>query len=193
MQGPDDILRFWLDECTPEQWFTADEALDKTIRLRFEDTWHRAAEGKFSLWLTYPNGALAYIILTDQFPRNMFRDDRRAFATDRAALVAAKSAIAKGWDMRTESHARHFFYMPLEHSESLCDQNRAVRLIHDRLNDAGYLLHARAHREVIRQFGRFPHRNVALGRRTTQAEQAHIDAGGYGSVVRTLEHGTVAA
>lgn len=193
MQGPDDILRFWLDECTPEQWFTADEALDKAIRLRFEETWQRATKGKFSFWLTYPNGALAYIILTDQFPRNMFRDDRRAFATDRAALVAAKSAIAKGWDLRTEVSARHFFYMPLEHSENLCDQDRAVRLIHDRLDNTGFLLHARAHREVIRQFGRFPHRNAALGRRSTSAELAHIDAGGYQHIVRNLEQSAVAA
>lgn len=193
MVGPDEILKFWLDECTPEQWFTADEAFDETIRKRFEDTWKQAAEGRFSLWLTYPNGVLAYIILTDQFPRNMFRDDPRAFSTDRAALAAAKSAIAKGWDMRIDQSVRNFLYMPLEHSENLCDQERGVRLIHERLDDDGFLLHARAHREVIRLFGRFPHRNAALGRKTTAAEQAHIDAGGYGSVVRDLEQGAKAA
>ncbi|WP_223424777.1 DUF924 family protein [Tateyamaria pelophila] len=193
MEGPDDILRFWLDECTPEQWFASDPDLDETIRLRFQDTWKQATEGKFSLWLTYPNGVLAYIILTDQFPRNMFRDDPCAFATDRAALAVAKSAIAKGWDLRVEARVRHFFYMPLEHSENLCDQDRAVRLIHERLEDRTYLIHARAHREVIRQFGRFPHRNTALGRKTTGAEQDHLDAGGYGSVLRGMEQATEAA
>lgn len=193
MVGPDEVLRFWLDECGPEQWFTGGDALDEAIRSRFEKTWIEATEGRFSLWLTYPNGALAYIILTDQFPRNMFRNDARAFATDRAALAAAKSAIAKGWDLRTEESARAFFYMPLEHSENLCDQDRAVRLMHERLNSEEYLLHARAHREVIRRYGRFPHRNAPLGRRSTLAEQAHIDAGGYGQIVRSMEQAAEAA
>ena len=193
MVGPDEVLRFWLDECTPDQWFIADDALDETIRTRFAETWTRATEGGLSLWLTYPNGILAYIILTDQFPRNMFRDDPRAFSTDRAALAAAKSAIAKGWDKRIEAKVRHFLYMPLEHSENLCDQERAVRLIHERLDKSALLLHAQAHREVIRQFGRFPHRNAALGRKTTAAEQAHLEAGGYASVLRSLDQSAKAA
>ncbi|MEL6451999.1 MAG: DUF924 family protein [Pseudomonadota bacterium] len=192
MIGPDDILRFWLDECGPEKWFAHDPALDETIRTRFGAAWQAATEGRFALWLTYPNGAMAYIILTDQFPRNMFRDDRRAFATDRAALAVAKSAIAKGWDMRVDTPARQFFYLPLEHSENLCDQDRAVRLIHDRMGNDTFLLHARAHREVIRQFGRFPHRNTALGRKSTGAELAYLADGGYGATVRGLE-GRVAA
>lgn len=188
MVGPDDILKFWLDECDEEQWFKSDPAFDQTIRDRFGATWKAATEGKFALWLTYPSGALAYIILTDQFPRNMFRDDAAAFSTDKAALAAAKSAISKGWDLRIDMPARQFFYMPLEHSENLCDQDRAVRLICERTEqDATFLLHARAHREVIRQFGRFPHRNTALGRTTTAAEKAHLDAGGYGEVVRGLQ------
>ncbi|MEX0369669.1 MAG: DUF924 family protein [Tateyamaria sp.] len=187
MVGPDEVLRFWLDECDPDQWFKNDPEFDQTIRDRFGETWKAATEGKFALWLTYPNGALAYIILTDQFPRNMFRDDAAAFSTDKAALAAAKSAIAKGWDLRTDVPARQFFYMPLEHSENLCDQDRAVRLICERMQDDTFLLHARAHREVIRLFGRFPHRNDVLGRSTTAAERAHLEAGGYGAVVRGLE------
>ncbi|WP_299149724.1 DUF924 family protein [uncultured Tateyamaria sp.] len=187
MVGPDDILKFWLDECDPNQWYQSDDAFDAELCSRFESTWRAASEGKFALWLTYPNGALAYIILTDQFSRNMFRDDPRAFAMDRAALAAAKSAIAKGWDLRIDPPARQFFYMPLEHSENLCDQDRAVRLICERMEDETFLLHARAHREVIRQFGRFPHRNAALGRKTTGAEQAHLDNGGYGAVLRSLQ------
>ncbi|MEL6564542.1 MAG: DUF924 family protein [Pseudomonadota bacterium] len=188
MVGPDEILAFWLDACSPEHWYTRDDSLDQTIRDRFQSTWEAAREGSFSMWLTYPNGALAYIILTDQFPRNMFRDDARAFALDRASLAAAKSAIGKGWDLRIDEPARQFFYMPLEHSENLCDQDRAVRLICERIEDPVKLLHARAHREVIRQFGRFPHRNAALSRKTTEPEQAHLEAGGYGAVVRSLEH-----
>ena len=187
MVGPDDILRFWLDECGPEQWYATDETLDNTIRERFGEAWIAATQGKFALWLTYPSGALAYIILTDQFSRNMFRDDARAFATDRAALAAAKSAIAKGWDLRIDAPARQFFYMPLEHSENLCDQDRAVRLICERMQDEASLLHARAHRAIIRQFGRFPHRNAVLGRKNTGPEQAHLDSGGYAGTLRSLQ------
>ena len=192
MVGPDEILSFWLDECSPEQWYKHDPDFDDVIRARFRPAWEAARGGSHSLWLTYPNGALAYILLTDQFSRNMFRDDPRAFELDRAAVTAAKSAISKGWDLRIDEPARQFFYMPLEHSENLCDQDRAVRLICERIEDPKYLLHARAHREVIRAFGRFPHRNAALGRRTTEAEQAHLDAGGYGSVVQSLQQAEAA-
>ncbi|MEM6372715.1 MAG: DUF924 family protein [Pseudomonadota bacterium] len=187
MVGPDDILKFWLDDCTPEQWFKQDDAFDAEIHDRFGDAWTRASEGEFALWLTYPNGALAYVILADQLSRNMFRDDAKAFALDPAALAAAKSAIAKGWDMRIDTPARVFFYMPLEHAENLPDQDRTVRLICDRMKDPTFLLHARAHREVIRQFGRFPHRNVLLGRKSTTAEQAFLDEGGYGAILQSLK------
>ncbi len=188
MVGPDEVLSFWLDECGPEAWYKSDPDLDATIRERFQPAWDAARAGSHSLWLTYPNGSLAYIILTDQFSRNMFRDDARSFAMDRAALAAAKMAIAKGWDLRIDTPARQFFYMPLEHSENACDQDRAVRLICERMEqDETQLLHARAHREVIRQFGRFPHRNKVLGRATTAAEQVHLDAGGYASVLRALQ------
>jgi uncharacterized protein (DUF924 family) len=186
--SPEEVLKFWLDECNPSDWYMQDDALDKKISDTFLDTWKAAATGKFSLWLTYPNGALAYIILTDQFSRNMFRDSGDAFSTDRAALAAAKSAIDKGWDMRIDEPARQFFYMPLMHSENLCDQDRCVRLMCDRLaSDSSNLLHARAHRQVIRQFGRFPYRNAALGRKSTQAELDYIAAGGYGYTVRDMQ------
>ena len=186
--SPEDVLTFWLDECEPSDWYVQNDALDQKIRDRFLDTWKAAASGKFSLWLTYPSGALAYIILTDQFPRNMFRYDGTAFSTDRASLAAAKSAIDKGWDIRIDEPARQFFYMPLMHSENLCDQDRCVRLMCDRLpSDGSNLLHARAHRKVIRQFGRFPYRNEALGRKSTQSELAYIAAGGYGHTMREMQ------
>ena len=189
MIGPEDVLSFWLDEVGPDGWYTADESLDAKISEAFEAAWEGAMEGTYSLWLTYPSGALAYVILTDQFPRNMFRGSGRAFASDRASLTAAKAAIGKGWDMRIDEPARQFFYLPLMHSENLCDQDRCVRLMHERMPEYGAsnLLHARAHREVIRQFGRFPYRNEALDRNSTGAESDYVSAGGYGQTVRELQ------
>ncbi|KIC44080.1 MAG: DUF924 family protein [Ruegeria sp.] len=189
MVSPEEVLSFWLDEIGPDGWYVQDETLDATIRDRFMDTWSAACEGRFSMWLTYPSGALAYIILMDQFPRNMFRGEKRAFSTDRAALTAAKCAIDKSWDMKIDEPARQFFYLPLMHSENLCDQERCVRLMCERMpeNGGSNLLHARAHREVIRQFGRFPYRNEALERPTTAHEAAYVSEGGYGSTVRALQ------
>jgi uncharacterized protein (DUF924 family) len=189
MVDPEEILTFWLDEVGPEGWYAGGDDLDQTIRDRFEDTYNRACSGALSLWLTYPSGTLAYIILMDQFTRNMFRDTPKSFATDGVARAAAKAAIAKGWDLRIDEPARQFFYMPLVHSECLVDQDRAVRLIMTRMPEtgAGNLLHAKAHREVIRQFGRFPNRNSAIGRDTPSAEAAFLNEGGYGATVEALK------
>lgn len=189
MVGPEEILEFWLDEVGAGGWYAQDDALDTRIRDRFMGAWQGACDGRYSLWLTYPSGALAYIVLTDQFPRNMFRGEGKAFATDRAALAAAKSAIDKGWDMKIDEPARQFFYLPLMHSENLCDQERCVRLLCQRMPETGAanLLHARAHREVIRKFGRFPYRNAALARPMTGAEQDYVTAGGYGETMRELQ------
>ncbi|WP_394177873.1 DUF924 family protein [Yoonia maritima] len=181
MVTPEEVLAFWLDECTPADWYKSDPAFDALIRERFLETWEEADAGACGLWLTYPSGTLAYIILTDQFPRNMFRDEGKAFATDRVALAAAKMAIDRNWDMKIDEPARQFFYLPLMHSECLSDQDRAVRLFHSQmpLSGASNIDHACAHRTVIRDFGRFPYRNKALGRETTALEQEFLDAGGY--------------
>lgn len=189
MTGADDVLEFWLDRLTPADWYKANDALDAEVRSWFEDTWLGAMEGTRGLWLTYPSGTLAYIILMDQFPRNMFRGTAQAFASDSYALAAAKMAIDKGWDKRIDEPARQFFYLPLMHSEVLSDQDRCVRLIADRMKETGApnLLHARAHREVIRRYGRFPTRNAALGRRSSGPEREYMELGGYGAVVRGLE------
>ncbi|MCD9147716.1 DUF924 family protein [Pseudophaeobacter flagellatus] len=189
MQGPEEILKFWLDEVGEDGWYLSDEALDNTIRERFKDTWEAGCRGKFSLWLTYPTGTLAYIILMDQFSRNMFRGSKEAFHSDRIALCAAKNAINRKWDMKIDEPARQFFYMPLMHSENLCDQERCVRLMKERMPQTGAknMLHARAHREVIRLFGRFPFRNAALLRHSTPPEIDYESAGGYRSIVRELE------
>ena len=189
MMGPEDVLKFWLDEVGEKKWYATDPELDAQITEKFHATWLGACEGRYSLWLTYPSGVLAYIILMDQFSRNMFRGSDQAFASDAAALAAAKSAINKGWDLRIDAPARQFFYMPLMHSENLCDQDRCVRLMCQRMPDGGgsNLLHARVHREVIREFGRFPYRNEALGRASTQSEIAFIQSGGYGKIMEKLQ------
>ena len=183
-----DILAYWLDEVGPKGWYQPWDGLDQDIRDRFLETWQAAAEGSFGLWLTYPSDTLAYVILTDQFPRNMFRGEGRAFSTDRVALAAAKVAVERKWDLKIDPPARQFFYLPMMHSENLSDQDRCVRLMKERLPESGdNLFHAKAHREVIRQFGRFPYRNEALGRATTAAEKVYLDAGGYGHTVRQMQ------
>jgi uncharacterized protein (DUF924 family) len=180
------IRDFWLDEVGPKGWYVVDDTLDQSIRDRFLHVWEEAIEGGCGLWLTDPKGALAYLILTDQFPRNMFRGHGRSFATDKSARAAAKAAIDRDWDRAIDEPARQFFYMPLMHSENLVDQDRGVRLIHSRLEIEGgsTLVHAKVHRSIIRQFGRFPFRNAVLDRTTTQAEQQFMDDGGYGAAFR---------
>lgn len=189
MVSADEVLKFWLDEVGPSGWYAVDAALDQTIQDKFLAAWHEAKEGAYSLWLTYPSGALAYIILLDQFSRNMFRGSGDAFVMDEVALAAAKSAIDHGWDLRIDEPARQFFYLPLMHSENLSDQERCVRLMAERMGASGdsNLLHAKAHRQVIREFGRFPYRNEALDRRSTANEQSYIDEGGYGQTIRELQ------
>jgi uncharacterized protein (DUF924 family) len=190
MVGSEQVLEFWLDKIGPAGWYTADDAVDAEIRETFMPLWEAARDGGLSMWLTYPSGVLAYLIVTDQFSRNMFRtDDRRAFSTDTAALAVAKLAICKGWDLKIDAPARQFFYLPLMHSENLCDQDRCIRLMVERMPKSGAnnLLHAQAHREVIRQFGRFPYRNAALSRSDTRGEIAFTDAGGYGATLRQLQ------
>ena len=188
MVSPEEVLRFWLDEVGPDGWYKASEALDAQIRERFASAWDNVHAGAYGLWLTYPSGTLAYIILTDQVPRNMFRGEARAYDTDRAARMAAIVAIKRGWDLRIDEPARQFFYLPLMHSENLYDQDRCVRLLCERMpvHGADTLIHARAHREAIRRFGRFPHRNAALGRRSTATERAFEAEGGYGTLVREV-------
>lgn len=194
MTSPEEVLRFWLDEVGPQGWYKVSEAVDEEVRDRFEETWNSAQQGTYGLWLTYPSGTLAYIVLMDQFPRNMFRGSGRAFSTDRHALAAAKAAIHRKWDLRIDEPARQFFYLPLMHSENLCDQERCIRLMMERMPRTGAenLLHARAHREVIRLFGRFPYRNEVLDRASTGPERAYVEAGGYGATLRNLQEADAA-
>lgn len=188
MIRPEEVLEFWLDELSPQDWYVGGDALDAKIRDRFLDGWQNAMDAKFGMWLTYPTGALAYIILTDQLPRNMHRGGRGSFASDHLARAAARMAIKQNWDQKIDGAAQQFFYMPFMHSESLTDQERCVRLVKTRMAqpNTSTLTHARAHREVIRQFGRFPARNEALGRRSTSSELAYLAAGGYSLTMQDI-------
>lgn len=188
MKSPQDVLAFWLDEIGPEGWYAGGDTLDQQIRDQFLPTWERAARGDLGLWLTCPSETLAYLIVTDQMSRNIFRNEAAAFETDALALAAAKLAIKNDWDKRINEPARQFFYLPLMHSENLTDQDRAVRLIHTRMPETGKnnIDHAKAHREIIRLYGRFPFRNAALGRVSTQAEQDFMSDGGYGAILRKV-------
>lgn len=190
MATPADVRHFWTTEIGPAGWYRQDVKTDKMIRDRFEADWMEAWDGGKEDWRSNAEDMLAYLILTDQFPRNMFRGDARSFATDHLARRAAKCAVAKEWDQRIAPPERQFFFLPLMHSENLNDQDRAVRLFKARMPDGNdNLVHACAHREVIRRLGRFPFRNEALGRGYSPEEQAFMDDGGYGAIVRLLGEG----
>jgi uncharacterized protein (DUF924 family) len=181
-----EVLTFW-EEAGPEAWYKQDEAFDRTIRERFGTLWDAAATGACDDWARGPRGALALIILLDQFPRNMFRESARAFATDARAVRIASLAVARDWDLRIDGPKRQFVYMPFMHSERLTDQDRSVRLMKARMEGTDNLLHARVHREVIRRYGRFPYRNAALGRESTPEERRFLDGGGYRAIMNELQ------
>ena len=189
MLNPNEVVDFWLNEVGPKGWYLADDALDTKIRGRFLTAWEDARDGGLKEWKLRPDTMLAYLILVDQFPRNMFRDSGDAFATDKLARCAAKKAIDSKWDMKVAEPERQFFYLPLMHSECLADQERCVRLMKTRMPETGTsnLVHAKAHREVIRRFGRFPYRNGVLARRDTALEMAFLDQGGYGAAVQAIQ------
>ncbi|MBN8293858.1 DUF924 domain-containing protein [Rhodobacter sp. NTK016B] len=184
----DAILDYWND-LGPDGWYAGGEALDAEIRSRFEEDWNTANAGGLRNWMSCPDGMLAYLLLTDQFPRNMFRGQGKAFATDFKARRVSHYMWLNNSDMKIPEPLRQFCYMPLMHSESPFDQDRCVALMLARLPETGgpNIVHARAHRDIIRRFRRFPFRNEALGRETTAAEAAWLAEGGYGATVRGLE------
>ncbi|MDI3469161.1 MAG: putative transmembrane protein [Pseudolabrys sp.] len=171
-----DVVTFWR-EAGPDRWFKKDTAFDETIKQRFLATYEAAATGRLGDWESTAEGALALLILLDQFPRNMFRNSARAFATDPLARAVTAGALVKGFDSAFPD-LRSFFYLPFEHSEDMADQERAVAL-YKAAGDAGNLKWAEIHADIIRRFGRFPHRNAVLGRTTTPEEQAFLDSGGF--------------
>jgi uncharacterized protein (DUF924 family) len=174
---PADVLAFWR-AAGPDKWFEKDDAFDAEIRDHFLDTYTAAAAGRLAAWEDDAESALALVIVLDQFPRNMFRGDARTYAADPLARMVADRAIARGFDQRYTPPERTFFYLPLEHSEDLADQERCVALNRAAADEDG-VKWAELHADIIRRFGRFPHRNRVLGRTTTPEEQAFLDAGGF--------------
>jgi uncharacterized protein (DUF924 family) len=174
---PGDVLSFWR-EAGPSRWYTKDADFDTSLRERFLALWQQAASGRLSSWESSDDGALALVIVLDQFPRNMFRGEAKAFSSDTLALEIASRALARGVDTRIEPDLRQFLYLPFMHSENLDDQVRCVELFRAG-NDPENLRYAEGHADIIRRFARFPHRNRALGRTTTPEEQAFLDGGGF--------------
>jgi uncharacterized protein (DUF924 family) len=170
---PAEIVAFWR-EAGPDKWFAPDNAFDRAVRSRFLAVHETAAAGRLAAWQETREGALALVLLLDQFPRNMFRGEARAFATDAMARAVTDGALDRGFDQATDPTMRPFFYLPLMHSEALLDQDRCVAL-YEALDDAEQLRYATEHRDVIKKFGRFPHRNSALGRTTTPVEREFLD------------------
>jgi uncharacterized protein (DUF924 family) len=171
---PHEVIAFWRG-VGEKKWFAVDSKLDAEIRARFEPSWRKARDGKLTDWENSAEGALALLILMDQFPRNMFRGNADAFSTDAKARDLARKTLARGYDLAFPSALRAFFYLPFMHSENLNDQDLCVKLIAERLGTsvANYPF-ALGHRDTIVRFGRFPMRNVALGRRSTAAEKVFI-------------------
>lgn len=166
-----EILFFWFEQTTPAQWFQKNPDFDKLIRRQFDSAYDLARAGILEGWKDTPEGCLAYIILLDQFPRNMFRGLPKAFETDAKALEVARHALHKHFDQTLSINQKRFMYLPFEHSENLEDQEQSVLLFSKlRQEDPLGYDYAVRHKEVIQKFGRFPQRNEALGRASTKEE-----------------------
>jgi uncharacterized protein (DUF924 family) len=175
--NPNDILHFWR-QAGPPRWFKKDRAFDEAIRLKFEPVHHAAARGEYDAWAETAEGALALLILLDQFPRNLYRNSAHAFATDPKARAIAQRAVEQAFHKAVEPELAGFFVLPFEHSEDLAEQDFGLAVA-EALGDDEVTKWCRIHREIIARFGRFPHRNPALGRETTPDEQAFLDEGGF--------------
>ncbi|BEP48505.1 DUF924 family protein [Variovorax sp. V116] len=171
-----DIVGFWR-QAGPERWFAKNETFDAQFRERFLAAHEAAARGELDHWAQGAEGALALLVLLDQFPRNTWRGNARMLATDAKALAIARQAIEAGLDLKTDEELRRFFYLPFMHSESLVDQQRSVEL--NAALDANTQRFAVLHRDIIARFGRFPHRNKLLGRTSSAEEQRFLDEGGF--------------
>lgn len=173
---PHEIVAFWR-EAGHAKWFSKSDAFDADLRERFEALHFAASRGELSDWAETAEGSLALLILLDQVPRNIFRGSAHSYATDPLARSIAEAAISRGHDTELEPALRPFFYLPFEHSEALEDQDRCVEL--SKALDAETLKWSELHRDIIRKFGRFPHRNAALGRLTTAKEAEFLKSGGF--------------
>ena len=164
-----EVLRFWFEDTRAEAWFTRDDALDTEIRKRFGALHASLNEKVPASVVTTPLGALATVIVLDQFSRNLFRNSPRAYSADPTAFAISQDAIAAGFDRELDKQQRIFLYMPFQHSEDRAVQARSVELF-EQVGDAKSLDYARQHRDIIERFGRFPHRNRVLGRESTPQE-----------------------
>ncbi|MCD9028772.1 DUF924 family protein [Luteimonas sp. BDR2-5] len=172
----DEVIGFWR-QAGQQKWFNGGEAFDRECDAVLRATHFAAARRELDGWLDSADGGLALLLLLDQIPRNIFRGSAHAFATDPLALHFARRFVDAGLDRAVDDDLRAFVYLPFEHSEAFDDQHRSVALF-DALGNAEYRKYAQAHLDVIAEFGRFPHRNRALGRTSTPGEQAWLDAGG---------------
>jgi len=162
----------------PDKWFANDPAFDAEVSDRFLELWQAGAEDRLAGWEETPEGALALVITLDQFPRNMFRGNARSYASDERARAVADRAIRRGFDLQVPRAERSFFYLPFMHSENLADQERCLDMARG-YGDDEFTKYAEQHAEIIRRFGRFPHRNALLGRASRAEEQAFLEAGGF--------------
>lgn len=173
MSRPEDIIEYWYSDRIRKHWFASTPELDNEIRKNYQAIWLDAANGKYNSWMDTPIGCLALTIILDQFPLNMFRGQEKSFSTERNSIDVARQAIEVGHDKHINKGQVAFLYMPLMHSENLTDQDFAVALFEQaKLEDN--LKFAQHHRDIIRQFGRFPHRNKILGRENTAQEIEYL-------------------
>ncbi|WP_078117762.1 DUF924 family protein [Thiosocius teredinicola] len=170
-----DVIDFWFAPTIRKAWFRSTPEIDQEIRQRFEQIWQAAGQGRCSDWLNDANGCLAFVIVCDQFPLNMYRGTAKSFSTETLAVAASRRAVDTGLDQALPDEHKAFLYMPLMHSERIEHQQRAVELF-DAAGLSDNLRFAKHHRELIERFGRFPHRNAILGRRSTPEERAYLQS-----------------
>ena len=172
-----EVISFW-QNAGYQKWFARDDAFDAEFRRRFESAHFAAARGEYEAWMESAEGALALQILLDQFPRNCFRGNAHSYATDGLARHYARRAVEAGFDQQVEPALRTFLYLPFEHSEAMVDQELAMELF-GKMDNEELTKYAVLHRDLIARFGRFPHRNAALGRESTQEEIDYLASGGF--------------
>ncbi len=172
-ESPQSIVEFWFSDKVRPLWFQSTAEFDDEVRRRFDPLWQQAAAGKLDSWAGTSQGALALVIILDQLPLNMYRGDPLCFSTETKSRAIAKLAIEQNLDTELSGEQKAFLYMPFMHSESMQDQDKSVSL-YEAAGLAENLKFARHHRDIIRRFGRFPHRNIILGRQSTEAELAYL-------------------
>ena len=175
----DAVLRFWFEETKPYQWYRRDDAFDAAIKTRFGALHDAAKAGDLDVWRAHPVYSLSLILILDQFSRNLFRDTPGAFAQDDQALDCAREALARRFDHLVNDQRRAFFYMPFMHAETLPVQEECVGLFKAQLPTTMNVPFAIEHHDIVKRFGRFPHRNKVFGRTSTPEEIAFLKAGGF--------------